>query len=183
MTRRFALFDRGFRRLLLIGAGWLTLAFALAAPAVAQPVFGVTGGSGQQRLVRFDSQTPGTIDLDLAITGLQAGEVIHGIDFIPGFPQDVLYALGSTSRLYTINPGTGVATQGGTGTFTPALSGTRFGFEADGDGPRAFSDADQNLSIDAGTGAATAGADLAYAAGDPNDAADPNVVGAGTNGQ
>ena len=61
------------------------------------------------------------------ITGLQAGENILGIDMRPATGQ--LYALGSTSRLYTINMSNGVAAQVGTIAFTPALSGTAFGFD------------------------------------------------------
>ena len=52
-----------------------------------------------------------------AITGLQGGEIILGIDFRPLTKQ--LYALGSTSRLYTLDTRTAVATQVGTaGAFT-----------------------------------------------------------------
>src|SRR3954451_24412089 len=110
-------------------------AFAIlaAAPAAAQPVFGVktaVSPPGQQRLVSFDTQTPGSITSDVVISGLQSGEAIVGMDF--GFQQlpEQLYAVGSTSRLYTIDTGTGAATQVGGGPFAPALSGTSFGVES-----------------------------------------------------
>src|SRR5438105_303745 len=72
-------------------------------------------------LLNFDSATPGTIVSTTPVTGLQASENLLGIDFRP--VDGKLYALGSTSRLYTINLTTGAATQVGTGAFTPALSG------------------------------------------------------------
>ncbi len=62
-----------------------------------------------------------------AITGLQPAETIQGIDFRPLNGQ--LYALGSTSRVYTINATSGAAVQVGTGTFSTMLNGTDFGFD------------------------------------------------------
>ena len=47
--------------------------------------------------IRFDSATPGTVS-QVAITGLQAGEVILGLDRRSATGE--LYGLGSTSRLY-----------------------------------------------------------------------------------
>jgi hypothetical protein len=113
----------------------------------------------------------------IAITGLQAGESILAIDLRPATGQ--LYALGSTSRLYTINPVTGVATQVGSGPFTPALSGTSFGFDFNPvvDRIRVVSDADQNFRLNPDTGAVVAtDTNLAYATGDPNQGVNPNVV-------
>src|SRR5205807_1195929 len=72
-------------------------------------------------LLRFDSATPGAIDSTAAVTGLQPGESVLGLDFRPATGQ--LYALGSTSRLYTLDVTTAAATQVGSGTFSPALSG------------------------------------------------------------
>ena len=60
----------------------------------------------------------------VAISGLQSGETLVGIDVRPA--TGVLYGIGSTSRVYTLNTSTGVATQvGEAGAFT--ISGTRFG--------------------------------------------------------
>ena len=128
-------------------------------------------------LLSFDSATPGTTS-SVGITGLQSGENILGIDLRPATGQ--LYGLGSTSRLYTINPVTGAATQVGSGTFTPALSGTSFGFDFNPtvDRIRVVSDADQNFRLNPDTGAVVAtDTNLAYATGDPNQGANPNVVG------
>lgn len=74
----------------------------------------------------FNLNNPGT-PVNKAIIGLQTGENIVGIDMRPATGQ--LYALGSTSRLYVINMSSGAATAIGTGSFTPLLSGTSFGFD------------------------------------------------------
>ncbi|MFN2513298.1 MAG: DUF4394 domain-containing protein [Pyrinomonadaceae bacterium] len=129
-------------------------------PSSTATIFAVTSANN---LVRFSSATPGTIDASVSITGLQTGETILGIDVRPATRQ--IYALGSTSRLYTLNPSTGAATQVGTGTFTVALSGTSFGFDFNPvpDRIRVVSDAEQNMRLhpDLGTvvdfDAATAG--------------------------
>ena len=128
-------------------------------------------------LLGFDSATPGTVTTIGAITGLQAGESIVAIDLRPATGQ--LYGLGSTSRLYTINPATAAATQvGSAGAFT--LSGTFFGFDFNPtvDRIRVVSDAEQNLRLNPNDGALTlADSALAFAAGDPNFAQNPSVVG------
>ena len=130
-------------------------------------------------LLRFDSGAPGTILSTTAVSGLQAGEHLQGIDFRPASGQ--LYGLGSTSRLYTIDLTSGVATQVGASPFAAALSGTDFGFDFNPvvDRVRVVSDADQNLRLNPSTGAlAATDIALAYAVGDANAGANPNVVGA-----
>lgn len=90
-----------------------------------------------------------------AITGLQTGENIVGIDFRPLNGQ--LYALGNSSRIYTINLGTGAATQVGPQLPT-LLSGTEFGFDFNPtvDKIRVVSNTGQNLRLDPVTGGVTA---------------------------
>jgi hypothetical protein len=120
-------------------------------------VYGVTQAAGPtNNLIRFNAATPNILISSVPITGLQAGEVIHGIDFRPTSGQ--LFGLGSTSRLYTINPATGVATQVGTGTFSTLLNGTGFGFDLNPatDGIRVVSNTDQNLRLNPSTGAVAA---------------------------
>ncbi|MBC7913467.1 MAG: DUF4394 domain-containing protein [Pyrinomonadaceae bacterium] len=89
------------------------------------------------------------------ITGLQASETILGIDFRPVNGQ--LYALGSTSSLYTINLSSGVAVQVGTPLLT-LLSGSSFGFDFNPvvDRIRVVSNTGQNLRLDPNTGAIAA---------------------------
>jgi hypothetical protein len=84
------------------------------------------GLTSTNQLVTFDVRTPGTVSNAIQITGLQAGEDLVGIDVRPATGE--LYAVGSTSRLYVINPTTGVATQRGA-VLSPALSGTAFGVD------------------------------------------------------
>ena len=120
-----------------------------------------------------------TIEAAHQITGVAAGETILGIDFRPATGQ--LYALGSTSRLYTINPATGVATATGTSPFSPSLNGTAFGFDFNPtvDRIRVVSNTRQNLRLHPETGA-TAAVDetLAYGTLDSNAGTLPNVVAA-----
>ncbi|GAB3999023.1 hypothetical protein GCM10028807_48100 [Spirosoma daeguense] len=80
---------------------------------------------GMNNLWIFNPMAPAPVAK--SITGMQPGETIFGLDFRPANGQ--LYALGSTSRLYTINLGTGAATALGGGPFSPALSGTDIGFD------------------------------------------------------
>lgn len=120
--------------------------------AYAVPIFGVTTSNA---LVRFESTSPSNSVVTVAtITGLQAGENILGIDFRPANGQ--LYALGSSSRIYIINPRTGVATAvGAAGAFT--LTGTDFGFDFNpvADLIRIVSNTGQNLRVNPNTGALT----------------------------
>ncbi|MFC6269631.1 DUF4394 domain-containing protein [Frigoriflavimonas asaccharolytica] len=92
----------------------------------------------------FDPTNP--IPVTKAITGLQASESILGIDFRPLNGQ--LYALGSSSRIYTINLGNGAATVVG-GQLTTLLSGTDFGFDFNPtvDRIRVVSNTGQNLRL------------------------------------
>lgn len=183
-------------RFLLIGIGVLVLMLGIAAPATAQPVLAVkTAASppGQQRLIKFDTLTPETVESDIAISGLQSGESIRAISFYFGYPEPSLYALGSTSRLYTINTKTGAATPVSSDPFTPALEGTNFGFVAGVQcgGTVVFpcepaletSDTGQALRIDQLTGAAEERGPLAYREGDPHFGQSPTVVGLSSLGE
>jgi hypothetical protein len=118
-------------------------------------------------LVMFDSADPGTIISSVGISGLEAGETLLGIDRRPA--DGFLYGLGSTSRLYTINTTTGVATAVGGSPFSPALTGTSFGFDFNSvaDRIRVVTTDTTNFRLNPNTGT-VAGTDtpLAYAAGD-----------------
>jgi hypothetical protein len=115
----------------------------------------VFGLNSANQIVRFNSATPGTVTVVGTISGLQAGETILATDFRPANGQ--LYALGSSSRLYTINLTTGAATQVGTaGAFT--LSGTEFGFDFNPtvDRIRVISNTGQNLRLNPNDGTLSA---------------------------
>jgi uncharacterized protein (TIGR03437 family) len=146
-----------------------------ASPAIEGTVFAVTASNN---LISFNQFAPNAIMKTTAITGLQPGENILGVDFRPR--TGVLYAISSQSRVYTINTATGAATQVGSAPLTPAINGTSFGFDFNPvpDRIRLVSDAEQNLRLqpDLGTVAAT-DTNLAYAAADANAAANPNIVG------
>jgi Domain of unknown function (DUF4394) len=90
------------------------------------------------------------------ITGLQSGENILGLDMRPVNGQ--LYALGSSSRLYTINAASGVAAAVGTAPFATALGGESFGFDFNPtvDRIRIVSNTGQNLRAHPETGALAA---------------------------
>lgn len=146
----------------------------IACQANAELIYGVTL---EQTLVTFDSARPGTIIRGVAIQGLGQNEVIRGIDIRPATNE--LYALGSFSRLYKIDAGTGVATQVG-GTFSTLLNGSSFGFDFNPtvDRIRVTSDADQNMRLNPITGAVAAvDGTLAYNAGDSGFGMNPNIVG------
>jgi hypothetical protein len=138
----------------------------------------LTGLTTSGNLVRFDSATAGTIATSVAITGLQTGEVLLEIDRRPA--NGLLYGLGSTSRVYTIDTTTGLAVAVGATPFTPALSGTAFGFDFNPvpDRIRVVSTDTSNFRLNPNNGA-LAGTDtpLSYAAGDSGAGLTPRVVG------
>lgn len=100
------------------------------------------------------------------VAGLQSGESILGIDFRPVNGQ--LYALGSSSRIYTINLGTGAATAVNTSPFSTLLSGTDFGFDFNPivDRIRVVSNTGQNLRLNPNDGTIAA-TDLTLNPGSP----------------
>src|SRR5215213_1003824 len=166
-----------FRQLLVALVAGLALGMWPAPHAHAasgSTIFAITSANA---LLRFDSAAPGTILSTTAVSGLQVGENLQGIDFRPVSGQ--LYGLGSTGRLYTIDLTSGVATQVGAGP-AAVLSGTDFGFDFNPvpDRIRVVSDADQNLRLNPNNGAlAATDGTLTYAAGDAHAATDPNLVG------
>lgn len=122
-------------------------------------------------LVRFSPEAPDTILASLAITGLQGGETLVGIDARPA--DGKIYAvgnLGGTGRIYTIDPQTGAATFVATLAADPAdltapytaLAGAEFGmdFNPVPDRLRLVSSTGQNLRINVDTGLVTTDGDL-----------------------
>jgi Domain of unknown function (DUF4394) len=121
-----------------------------------------------------------------AITGLEPGERIVGIDFRPSAvaPADPsvigrLYGVSSASKVYLIDPLTGTASNGRalvTATGIPVtLSGTGFGvgFNPVPDRLRVHSDTDQNLRINVEDGVTAVDTTLTY----PADGVDPRIAG------
>jgi WD40 repeat protein len=147
--------------------GSLALAVALFAAGRANAAHELLYGIeiSTDNLISFYSDAPSTILASRSITGIQAAESVRGIDFSS---DGKLYALGSSSRLYTIDPNTGAATQVGSGQFSTLLNGSAFGMDIGATGVRVISDLGQALLINTGTGVATVQASPVYAAGDPN---------------
>ena len=156
---------------------------SLGPVASAAQIYAVDNATGLQ-LLSFDSATPQTAST-ITITGLQAGEQLVGIDFrtsASGINQNVLYGVGSGSRIYTINATTGVATFVAAltdGVNPVALSGTIFGldFNPQADRLRIVSDLDQSLRINVDTGVTVVDTPLAYAPGDLSFGKNPMISG------
>jgi len=139
---------------------------AAPAPVPAPPV--MTAGdvfaiTVSNKLVSFNRDAPTTTRTSVAVTGLQSAETLLGIDFRP--TDGLLYAVGSSGRIYTINTTTGAATlkstlaadaTDATLPFT-ALAGTEFGvdFNPVADRLRVVSNTGQSLRINVDSGATT----------------------------
>lgn len=108
---------------------------------ILKPAYAVSENSV---LLTFDPENNAAIKRT-PIMGLQANENIVGIDFRPA--TNVLYAIGSNSRIYTINTSTGIATF--VATLSIPLSGTSFGvdFNPVPDRIRIISNTGQNLRV------------------------------------
>jgi hypothetical protein len=147
----------------------------LASQSHAVLIYAVDDSSGQT-LVSFDSSSPGAYQNGVAISGLLQNETIKGIDFRPSTNQ--LFALGSTSRLYTLNVLTGAATEvPPPGAFTPTLNGSTFGFDFNPviDRIRVVSNSKKNYVLNPNDGSATGVTDLFFGPADPNFGVAPNV--------
>ena len=140
----------------------------------AVPAYGVTSGN---TLISFDTNQPRQEATVGAITGLQPGETVLGIDFRPATGQ--LYALGSFSRLYTLNLTTGAATF--VANLSVPLNGTNFGFDFNPtvDRIRIVSNNRQNLRVNPADGTVIVDGTLTYGAPpDPGAGQIPNITGA-----
>ena len=132
-------------------------------PPPAATVGDVVALTASNRLVSFDRATPGTIRSNVLVTGMQSGENLVGIDVRPA--DGMLYGVGSTGRLYTLDAATGAATNKSrlaadaadtTEPFT-SLAGTSFGvdFNPMADRLRIVSNTGQSLRINVDSGATT----------------------------
>lgn len=154
-----------------------TVAALLLAASAAQSLAAelLAGVAGNGRLVLFRSDDPENA-MVVQVRGLQDGEQILGLDVRPATGQ--LYALGSSSRLYTLDYTTGQATAVGTEPFSPALSGTQFGFDFNPtvDRIRIVSNTGQNLRAHPATGVIVMmDGPLAYATNDAAFGLSPSV--------
>lgn len=146
---------------------------ALSFGAQSVPVYSLADNGSA--LIRFDSASPDTV----TTVGLISGAVtsLSGLDFRPA--DGLLYGFQqSSSGIYTVNPATGATTFVSTSSSAVTGTGVRSGidFNPVADRLRVVSTSGNNLRINVATGAATADTPLAYAAGDPNAGATPNIV-------
>jgi hypothetical protein len=170
----------------VLAAGCAATESEVEGPPRKETLVGVTESG---KLVRFNGGQPQRATVIGAVTGMQAGESMVGIDY--RVARGVLFALGSTGRVYTIDATTAKATVVGAAPLAIALSGTEFGFDFNPavDRIRIVSDTGQNFRGHPDTGAAvdsdpnTPGVQgdgkLAYASGDANAGKSPRVVAAG----
>lgn len=144
-------------------AAVMSAVFALAAcgggggddtPAPPEVTLGNTiAVTASGRVISFDRAAPGTLSSNVAISGLATGETLVGFDVRPA--DGLIYAVSSTSRIYTLDAKTGALTF--KSALSTALSGSQFGvdFNPVADRLRLVSNTGQNLRVDVSTGAAT----------------------------
>lgn len=164
------------------GPGSLRVMMALARTSGGRVTFdpamrGIHAIAATGRLLRFRRETPGTLELNVPISGLQSGESLVAIDFRPASGE--LYGLGSIPvgegsptlsqvRLYTLNTTTGAATQVGSGPFSTTL-GNRgsmgFDFDPSLDLIRLTNEGGDNVLISPVTAVVTPQSPLAFSDG------------------
>ncbi len=161
-----------------IGGAQIRAIAVAPAPVTSQRGYALTNTN---RLLRFNTASPGMNQSAVAIGGLNVGDTVLGIDFRPATGQ--LYGMvrdlaGTGYRLVIINPTTGATTA--VAPIIPAPAGSTFGFDFNPvpDRLRVNSDADQNLRINPADGVAAVDGTIAFMAGDVNAAQNPNIAGA-----
>lgn len=149
---------------------------AVTATAAAQGGFNAYAVTTSDRLVQFNTASPCVVSTPLKIEGLANNEQVLAIDFRPATGE--LYALGSSSRLYVIDPATAVVIK--VIAISTTLEGSAFGFDFNPtvDRIRIVSDTGQNLRVNPNTGVALVDGRLAYAISDRNAGIPPSVAGA-----
>lgn len=161
-------------------------------PLLAPRKENIVAVTASNQLITFNAGQPAKILSKKAVTGLQPGEEIAGIDY--RVAKGVLYALGKTGtvgRLYTVDVASGKATMVGSGPFAVALDGDEFGFDFNPtvDRIRLVSNTGLNARLHPDTGAAVdanpnvdglqTDGKLAFAATDANAGKAPAVMAAG----
>ena len=158
------------------------IAFAISRPATLPAITGqLAYALAGTNLLTFDTAQPGLIRTSAGISGVDAAQTLVGIDIRP--TTNTLYALGynataQTYTLYTLNSQTGVATPVNAAPIALALGTGKIGFDFNPtvDRIRVTSGNRANFRLNPVDGT-VAGTDtqLAYASGDANAAATPNI--------
>ncbi|MEO5579095.1 MAG: DUF4394 domain-containing protein [Gemmatimonadaceae bacterium] len=152
-------------------------------------IYGLLEGN---TLIAFNAGKPNQTSSAVQITGLAAGETVVGIDFRPSDNglngvSDIgkLYAVTDASRVYIVDPETGVASSPVTlvavGGAPVLLSGSSFGvgFNPAADRLRVHSNTGQNLRINVETGVTIVDGPLAYGPADVNAGNNADVTATG----
>jgi hypothetical protein len=139
-------------------------------------------------LLRLNAGQPQKVLQRIAVKGLQSGEQLLGIDY--RVARGVLFAYGSSGRLYTLNTETGAATAVGSPIAVKTVGNeTGFDFNPTVDRIRLVTDSGQNLRLHPDTGAVVdsdakapglqTDGTLTYAANDVNAGRKPRIMAAG----
>lgn len=150
-------------------------------PAPAVEGYAIYAVTLDNQLLLFGSENPGTIARTVPISGLPFLNRIVGIDLRPS--NGKLYGVGNDSRVYTLDPGTGVATAVSPTQFLPKIFSffdVHFGMGFDPVTERIrliAAESGTNWSISSDDGVAVRGKDVHYAAGDPNEGSKPAILG------
>ena len=146
--------------------------------AAAESIYVLEDVGTSQQLSVFETEAIGTLNNRVAITGLNRGQQLLGIDFRPATGQ--LFGLSSGDAIVTIDLNTGVATRLEPG-FTDSPNGSFFGFDFNPviDKIRIVSNTDTNSVADPDSGDANIASTtkVFFADGDVNDGVNPNIVG------
>ena len=102
-------------------------AFLLATPFSAGQAQTAYGLLGSDQIVTFDAATPGTIVTNQVITGLNAGEVLTGIDIRPANGQ--IYTLATSGNLYSLSAGPGSYSATLIGNISTPVIGSNLGLD------------------------------------------------------
>jgi hypothetical protein len=115
--------------------------FAQAGAVTPELLYATDGAS----IARFNTASPASV-ITTTVSGLQGGDTLVGIDVRPA--NNVLYGLGASGKLYTVDPITGVATPLAGGP-NIAPNGNKFGadFNPVTDQFRFTSDTQQNVRL------------------------------------
>lgn len=149
----------------------LLAAVTLAPSAHAAMVYALAGDG--TTLLRFDSATPGVNTTVGAVSG--ATRRLDGLDFRPADGQ--LYGFASnTSGIYRVDPNTGTTTLVSTSSASTTAATLGIDFNPVPDRLRIATSNGDNLRINVTTGAALVDGTLAYAAGDVNAGARPQIA-------
>ena len=165
------------KRSFIVVATAAVTAIGLTSITRGEEIIAVANVLGSPTIIRFDSSNPSLVTIVGAVTGLDAGEDLLGIDYRPA--NGDLYAITSGDRLVRVDRHTAIATGIARGSLSTPLAGDQFGFDFNPqiDRIRNVSDADQNLVLNPMTGALQLVATpVFYPVGDANAGTNPNVV-------